>query len=237
VKCLVLIPSKGRPSNVERFVMPFMKRLGLDYRIFVEPQDIAAYSFPNVVCIGENNKGLGYSTSFAKQYAKDKGYDLMFKVDDDVRGIGEIEKDIDKLLDVFQNHKVGAVCFPYSFEFYAKTKKLFTRKNKRIQTCYIIRTSVFNPSEQVSTFEDFYQFLLLRKAGYDTLYCSRHLIECSPVGGGAGGLQSFDRSAMALKEINIFKSIDSSIGTVSKPDKPWKYEPKFTSPFYKSSPL
>ena len=214
-----------------------MERLGLDYKVFVEPQEANQYKYSNVVLLGGNNKGLGYATSFAREYAETNGYDLYFRIDDDVKGIGEIENDIDKILKVFEIDKVGAVVFPYSFEWYAKTSKLFTRLNKRTQTCYIIRTKLFRPDQRVSTFDDFYQYLLLRKDNYDTLYCSRHLIDCAPVGGGTGGLQSFDRSRMALNEINIFKSIDSTIKVVSKPDKPWKYEPKFTGKKYRSKPI
>lgn len=211
-----------------------MKRLGLDYRIFVEPQDKANYKFENVVVIGRNDMGLGYATSCAKEYAEKSGYDLMFRIDDDVKGIGSIEKDMQKVIEAFKFDKVGAIVFPYSFEFYAKSDKLFTRVNKRSQTCYIIRTKLFRPDVRVSTFDDFYQYLLLRNDGYDTLLCSKHLIDCAPVGGGQGGLQMFDRSEMALKEINIFKSIDPTIKVVYKVDKPWKYEPKFTDKKYKS---
>jgi len=237
VKCLVFIPSKARPSNISKFVEPFMSRLGLDYKIFVEPQDEATYNFKNVVVLDKDNKGLGYSTSFAKNYAEQKGYDLVFRVDDDVTGIGEIEKDIQQIIKAFDIQKVGAIVFPYSFEWYAKTKRLFSRKNKRSQTCYIIRTKLFRPISEVSTFDDFYQYLLIRNDGYDTLFCSRHLIDCAPVGQGKGGLQVFDRSAMALKEINIFKSIDPTITVISKPDKPWKFEPKFTASKYKSTKI
>lgn len=234
MKCLVCIPSKGRPNNISKYVEPFMKRLGLDYRIFVEPQDADQYKFENVVLLDANDKGLGYATSFAKAYAEEKGYDLYFRIDDDVKGIGEIENDIDRIIKAFNIQKVGAVVFPYSFEWYAKTDKLFTRINKRTQTCYIIRTNLFRPDNRVSTFDDFYQYLLLRNDNYDTLYCSKHLIDCAPVGGGVGGLQMFDRSEMALNEINIFKSIDPTIKVISKPDKPWKYEPKFTDKKYRS---
>jgi len=214
-----------------------MERLGLDYKIFVEPQDEQKYRFDNVVVLPENNQGLGYATTQAKNYAQKKGYELYFRIDDDVKGIGEIEKDIDKVLSAFKIPKVGAVCFPYSFEWYAKSEKLFTRKNKRTQTCYIIRTKLFQPNKAVSTFDDFYQYLLLRKAQYDTLYCSKHLIDCAPVGGGKGGLQEFNRSEMARSEINIFKQIDPTIKVVEKPDKPWKYEPKFNHKKYRSSAI
>lgn len=237
MKCLVCIPSKARPNNIKKYVEPFMSRLGLDYKIFVEPQDKELYKFSNVVTLDANDKGLGYATSFAKNYAEQKGYELYFRIDDDVKCIGEIEEDIGKILDAFKIKKVGAIVFPYSFEWYAKSEKLFTRINKRTQTCYIIRTKLFRPDTRISTFDDFYQYLLLRKDNYDTLYCSKHLIDCAPVGGGNGGLQCFDRSEMALKEINIFKSIDPTIKVISKPDKPWKYEPKFTGKKYKSKSI
>jgi hypothetical protein len=42
---------------------------------------------------------------------------------------------------------------------------------------------------------------------------------------------------MALKEINIFKSIDPTIKVISKPDKVWKYEPKFTDKKYRSKTI
>lgn len=237
MKCLVCIPSKARPNNIKKYVEPFMQRLGLDYRIFVEPQDAEQYKFSNVVLLDANDKGLGYATAFAKKYAEENGHDLYFRIDDDVKGIGEIEKDIDRIIRAFDIQKVGAVVFPYSFEWYAKTDKLFTRVNKRTQTCYIIRTKLFRPDNRISTFDDFYQYLLLRNDNYDTLYCSKHLIDCAPVGGGSGGLQVFDRSEMALNEINIFKSIDPTIKVISKPDKPWKYEPKFTDKKYRSKPI
>jgi hypothetical protein len=211
-----------------------MERLGLDYKIFVEPQDIESYSFENVVEIDANNKGLGYATLFAKNYATKHGYDLYFRIDDDVKGIGSIEKDITKIIDSFKLKKVGAVVFPYSFEWYAKTEKLFSRINKRTQTCYIMRLDLFRPRADVSTFDDFYQFLMLRKDGFDTLFCSRHLIDCAPVGKGTGGLQAFNREEMAKKEISIFKRIDPNIDVISKPNKPWRYEPKFKGKKYRS---
>lgn len=237
MKCLVCIPSKARPNNIKKYIEPFMQRLGLDYRIFVEPQDYEQYKFDNVIVLDANNKGLGYATSFAKNYAEENGYDLVFKIDDDTKSIGQIENDIEQVLNSFSFKKLGAVVFPYSFEWYAKTEKLFTRVNKRIQTCYIIRTKLWRPSKYVSTFEDFYEYLLLRNDNYDTLYCSKHLIDCAPVGGGSGGLQVFDRSDMALKEISIFKSIDPTVKVISKPDKAWKYEPKFTGKKYRSKPI
>lgn len=238
MRTLVAIPSKNRPYNIEKYVLPFMKRLGLDFAIFVEPQDYQNYkNFPNVVQMSENDKGLGYALMFAKNYAKKNGYDVIFKIDDDVHSVGEIENDLDKIAKAMSIPQVAAISFPYDFEFYAKTSKMFTRENKRIQTAYFIKTDKYRPRADVSTFEDFFQFMQIILNGEKTLFCSKHLIKCAPVGGGKGGLQMFDRSELALKEIQIFKSIDPTIDVIFKKDKPWKYEPKFTHPKYKSKSI
>jgi len=237
MKCLVCIPSNARPNNIKKYVEPFMSRLGLDYKIFVEPQDKELYKFSNVVTLDANDKGLGYATSFAKNYAEQNGYELFFRIDDDVSAIGNIENDIHKIIKAFDIPQVGAVVFPYDFEWYSITNKLFTRKNKRLQTCYLIRTKALFTNYKIKCFEDFYYFMMLRKNNYDTLFCSRHFIKCPPIGTNHGGLQEYDRSELALASINIFKSIDSTIKVISKPDKPWKYEPKFTGKKYKSKPI
>lgn len=238
MKCLVCIPSKGRPGNIAKYTIPFMQRLQLDYKIFVEPQDYISYSkYCNVIQHDTNNIGLGGALVSCKNYAKQNGYDVIFKIDDDVHSVGEIENDLDKIAKAMSIPQVAAISFPYDFEFYAKTSKMFTRENKRIQTAYFIKTDKYRPSADVSTFEDFFQFMQIILNGEKTLFCSKHLIKCAPVGGGKGGLQMFDRAELALKEIQIFKALDSTIEVISKLDKPWKHEPKFTDKKYKSKPI
>ena len=211
MKFLVAIPSKGRPNNIRDITIPFVKRLGLDYKIFVEPQEADIYNFNNVIVHDENNIGLGGALVSIKKYAEKNNYDVILKVDDDVKAIGEIEKDLDKIQKAMSFPQISAICFPYSFEFYAKSNKMFTRENKRLQTAYFIKTKKFRPSKEVSTFEDFYQFLQIINNNEKTLYCSKHLINCKEVGKGLGGLQLFDRSEMAKKEIEIFRKIDPTI--------------------------
>lgn len=234
MKILVCIPSKGRAENIKKYTLPFVKRLNLDYRIFVEPQDKSAYNYDFVEVHEKNNIGLGGALVNCKKYAEKNGYDVILKLDDDVSAIGNIEDDIDKIKKGLSISKVSAICFPYSFEFYSKSDKMFTRENKRLQTAYFIKTERFRPNENVSTFEDFYQFLQIINRNEKTLFCSKHLIKCNAVGKGKGGLQLFDREIMAKKEISIFKQIDSTISVIVKKDKPWKYEPKFTDKKYKS---
>jgi GT2 family glycosyltransferase len=237
MNCLVAIPSKSRPENIKSIILPFVKRLNLDYKIFVEPQESHIYNFDNVVIHDKNNIGLGGALLSIKKYAENNNYDIILKLDDDVKAIGEIEKDLNKIEKAMSIPKVSAICFPYDFEFYSKSEKMFTRENKRLQTAYFIKTKKFRPSQDVSTFEDFYQFLQIINNNEKTLFCSKHLISCQTVGKGKGGLQLFDRSEMAKKEIEIFRKIDSSITVISKPNKSWKYEPKFNHKKYKSKPI
>jgi hypothetical protein len=234
-KVLCCIPSKGRPDNIEKYVKPLMAKLQLPYKVFIEPQDKEHYpQNDNIHVIPDNNMGLGYVSTHMKAYAEENGYELIFRVDDDVAAIGTLEEDMKAVLTVFKVPQIKAVCFPYDFEWYAITKKLFSRVNKRIQTCYIIRASSFNPRPQIKCFEDFYYFLDIITNKGKTLYCSRHGIKCPAVGSNKGGLQAFDRSELAKASIKIFKGIDPTIDVIHKPDRAWKIEPKFTHKKYRS---
>ena len=237
MKILVCVASKNRPENIKKYTIPFVKRLKLDYKIFIEPQDQLKYNYENIIIHHDNNIGLGGALVNCKKYAEENNYDIILKIDDDVEGIGEIEKDLHLVLKAFTINKISAICFPYDFEFYSKTDKMFTRENKRVQTAYFIRTERFRPSKDISTFEDFYQFLQIINNNEKTLYCSRHLIKCKPVGKGSGGLQMFNREEMAKKEIQLFKRIDNTISIIKKDDKSWVYEPKFTDKKYKSKKI
>lgn len=238
-KLIAVVPSKGRPKRLTKNALPFVQSLGIDFMIVVEPQDLDKYKaagVENLFVLKENDQGLGYAMKNATERAKTIGYEAIFKIDDDVKAIGEVKEDLPKIAEALLSfEKVAAISFPYAFEWYAITpKNLFTRVNKRIQTCYIIKIEQTYYREDVSTFEDFWQFLNIRNNHKDVLYCSKHGIECAAVGSGEGGLQDFDRSKMAKKEINLFKSIDDSIQVVSKPDKPWKQEPKLVGKKYRS---
>lgn len=238
MKTLIAIPSKQRPDIFQKICRPFVDALGLDTILVLEPEDYHKYEYPNKLLLKKSNAGLGYALTQVKEYAASGGYDLIFKIDDDVSGIGKISDDIDTIISYFKRYpKLGAVVFPYDFEFYAKSTQLFTHTNKRTQTCYLIRTSAYHPREDVSTFEDFYNFLQIVKNNMFTLFCARHQIKCKPVGGGSGGCQTFDRKEQAKKEILIFQSIDPTIDVIVKKNKSWYYEPKFTGPQYKSKKI
>ena len=247
MKLVAVVCSKNRVKELSTSALPFVKSLGVDYFIVVEPQEKEAYlkvvELDKLIVLEKSNQGLGYALKSAKEEVLKRGYDAIFKIDDDVRGLLNIDgvsikKDLPKICQALEKFPTAAaVCFPYDFEWYAAENKLFSRINKRIQTCYIIKVKHAFYDKRVSTFEDFWQFLNIRNHNLDTLYCHKYLIHCKPVGKAKGGLQDFDRSKLALKEINLFKQIDPSVQVIEKPDKPWRYEPKLVGKKYKSRKL
>lgn len=238
MKALAIIPSKRRPDLFQKVCRPFVDSLGVDTLLILEKEDYDNYDYPNKLMLEKSNAGIWYALSEGKRYAEENGYDVVFKIDDDVSAVGNIADDLQDILSYFAKHKsLGAVVFPYDFEFYAKSNKLFTHINKRVQTCYLIRTSSFRPRQEVNTFEDFYQFFQMINNNEFTLFCARHAIKCKPVGSGSGGHQAFDRKQQAEKEIKLFQEIDPTVGIIVKEDKRWYYEPKLTGEQYKAKKI
>lgn len=239
MKLLIAVPSKKRPEVFSAYTKPFIDKFNCDKILVLEKEDADDYDFDNKLILDKSNQGLSYSLKAVKKYAQENNYDLIFKIDDDVKTIGTVWEDIGQLIKPFEQFiSLGAITFPYKFQFYDKSEKLFTHTNKRLQTCYIIRTSCYAIDQKTSNlFEDFYNFMMLRKQGYFTLFCARHDIDCKPVGKGKGGIQCFDRKQLAIEAIKEFKSIDPTIEVITKKDKIWYYEPKFTDKIYKSKKL
>lgn len=239
MRLLIAVPSKKRPEVFEKFAKPFINKFDCDKILVLEKEDYNDYDFDNKLMLEKSNQGLSYSLKAIKKYAHENKYDLIFKIDDDVKTIGTVWEDIDKIIAPFETHiELGAISFPYRFQFYDKSDRLFTHINKRLQTCYIIRTSCYSIDQKASNlFEDFYNFMMLRMQGYFTLYCAKHDIDCKPVGEGKGGIQCFDRKELAIEAIREFKAIDPTIEVITKKDRSWYYEPKFTDKMYKSKKL
>ena len=235
MKALAIVPSKQRPELFQKVCRPFVDGLGIDVLLILEKDDYDKYDYPNKLLLERSNAGIWYALSEGKRYAEENGYDVVFKIDYDVTSVGEIANDLPVVLSYFEKYpNLGAVVFPYDFEFYAKSKNLFTHINKRVQTCYLIRTSSFRPTEGVNTFEDFFQFFQIIQNNEFTLFCARHPIKCKPVGSGAGGHQAFDRKNQAEQEIKLFQSIDPTVEVIVKEDKRWYYEPRLVGQQYKA---
>lgn len=262
MKLLVAVPSKGRPKAIYKHTMRWLPRVGYDVKVFCEPQEIAEYranaadtNYNNYVHvtddwfidIGKNDAGLGYVKQFIREYALANGYELVFKMDDDVQRFnarGKNKPD-DLMVPDFINMvgtcrvtlgrypDVAAIGFGYRNELFEN--KQWVGINYRLQSCYLIRTEFIQSG--YNTFEDFAQFIYIRANNKNTLRYGLLGIDAADVGKNKGGLQLFDRKAQALEEIDRLRAIYPAIEFKPVPEKAWKYEPVLKGEWYGTKKL
>lgn len=248
MKILFAVPSKNRVNVLQKFTWQWLKDFP-DARIFVEPQDFVAYSAAmpeaKIVRINQNNQGLAYVKYMIADHADFHGYDFIFKLDDDIRGwtdwrkrtdvagsVKVFQQILDDAREIFANSQIKAVTFPYSFQMYKKEKWSLT---SRIQTAYIARTNNFGPRHGINVFEDFCTGLKIRvNGGIIAKYGLAGIDLGVPVGKGEGGLQMFDRDAMAKKEIELLRKIYPSLKIKTVTGKRWTVEPIMSIPYPKN---
>ncbi len=208
MKTLIAIPSKGRAAIFAKNALPWLLESQLDWKVFLEKQDVELYNLPSqkVAVLPESNLGLGYSKEIIKQYAVENGYDAIFKVDDDVKAWTDFRKvlkpkesaaffqkmlsEMEKMLE--EKELLAGFGFPYSFQMF---EKFSYKKTKRVQTAFLFRTKDFHADRSVDVFEDFAASLWPIVNGKLVLTCGKMGISMGvPVGGGTGGHQSFKRN-------------------------------------------
>lgn len=245
MKILLAIPSKNRVDILGKFTYQWLKDLPFDWRIFVEPQDeqeyVACFGRIGVVCLGEDNRGLSYSAKCIKTYAKQNNYDLVFKIDDDVKSFtgfrekGSIDRTVELLkekIEIFikwfeEKPNLGAIAFPYSFQMFEKQECVLT---KRIQSCYVARTELFTPDDyEFQVFQDF-------ATGINCLLKGKKIVKYNLLGqdlGIAVGKESSpwknrDRETLARQDCDNLRKLYPPIA-FRRVDKPWKIEPDLRS--------
>lgn len=121
---------------------------------------------------------------------------------------------------------LGAITFPYSFQMFEEYQY---KPTKRIQTCYLTRTEFLAANPKINFFEDFAVGLTILTRGRKIMLCGKIGQDLGvKVGGGTGGLQSFDREQESLKDIEYLRQIYPPLKT-RKVDKAWKIEPDLSS--------
>lgn len=261
MKILIAVPSKNRVETLKKYTLSWLRLVNelpdlsdeYDWKIFVEPQDFSKYSelfeasgvddlSGLLVDIRQNDKGLGYAKNFIMEYALDNGYELVLKLDDDVKGFTKMrvgpktEEEsalnfvwmCNKVVPIFQNHRnLGAVAFPYGNELYDMTDT-FT-KTKRLQTSYFIKPELFAVNPDINVFEDFATGLNVLVKNFAMLkYNWAGQVLGVKVGGGTGGHQAYDRKVQAYKEVELLRAIYPAL-KFRKVDKPWEIEPDIKS--------
>jgi hypothetical protein len=249
VKVVSVIPSKGRPDGLSSRTLSWLCMSKHDWFVFVEPQEYEEYlrvvPRDQLVKIDDSDRGLGYVKNFIQNWLKDKDYDLVFKLDDDIitwhdrgsrkspeRCAQAFDKAIADAAAAFTKYPdVAAVSYPYRNELYELQK--WAALNARLQTAYLVRKDYFVGHKNVSTFEDFYNYIYIRSK--NKLILRYGLLGISTdVGRTAGGLQSpsFSRRQMAEAEVPILRELYPALEFKPVTGKAWHIEPVLKGPFF-----
>jgi hypothetical protein len=265
MKLLIAVPSKNRPEGLIKNTLRWLTYSKYPWKIFIEPQDTQKYQealalrsdfkvSDVLVSLDKDNQGLGYAKVSIQKYAEQHGFDVIFKVDDDLKSwrdqrnrnkekttrhkwsvsdYGDVfNKLINDGLEALNKYpSVGAIGLAYRNEIWEPQK--WSSINARLQTAYMVYTKLFNPpkAEAISVFEDFATYLWVRKCGYDTLRHGLIGIDCEDIGTNNGGHQDFNRYELAKKEAILLQEIYPAL-RFKIVDKPWKIEPKLTGEFF-----
>ena len=258
MKILIAVPSKGRANKQELNTFGWLKYTKYDYKYFVEPQDYDSYKrfIPEskLINIGNDNRGLWFVKKFIKKYAFSKGYELIFKLDDDVqawrdpqnRGLGRNAPKVSKLdrckrlfepiiknsIELaFSMPEIGGVSLMYGSDMREfDVNKIFIGINNRFQSSYLIRTELFVPEgipDFIGTFEDFTTFINLIKKDYFVLRYGLTGQDVQPVGKNEGGVQNFNRKNAAIQEMSWILSKWPDVVFKKVEGKNWDFEPDF----------
>lgn len=247
MKILIAVPSKSRSATIQKLTLSWLSKTKLDYRVFIEPQEYGKYvktmGNGRLVLLGANDKGLGYSKESIKDYAIKNGYDLIFKVDDDMLGwwgrsrrrsdsvshevFIELLKDCEEQF--LKHPEVKAIGFSYAWQMFDKDK--WTGINQRLQSCYLTRTQDFHADALISVFEDFAAFLAIRVQNGVTLRYGFAGMDIEPVGKNPGGHQNFNRKERAVAEIEQLRKLYPALKFRKVTGKDWDIEPDMRDVF------
>lgn len=244
-RVFIAVPSKRRGEIFRKNTWEWLQHVNCDWGVFLEGEDYISPEYAFIpkekrFFLVDSNRGLGYSKTMIRQHADAKEYEFVFKVDDDIRGwtnfrkslkgeeaAKQFEKNLEACLATFDiSRDVAVISFPYSFQMF---EQFDWKPVKRVQTAYITRREFFHVNSNISVCEDFATGLYaITKNKWVLQYGMSGMQLGVEVGGGEGGLQSFDRSERMLKEIDLLREIYPPL-KFRKVDKSWKYEPDLRS--------
>ena len=246
-KALIVVPTKGRIDKVGKHTLSWLINAPFDWILLVEPQEADLFRYfykenviSHLLVLPKNDMGLGYALKFIKNYAITKGYDLVWKIDDDISAWGEWFNEekrgtkarqhsaatfirlVNDGIAIFEsNPSVGAISYPYRNELF----KYGCTLDKRLQTAYAIRPELWEILEDRGNFEDFIASIGVWKSGHSILRYGHVGIDGLDVGKTPGGFQCFERgnsSRITLEKLQVYWP---DIVTRRVENRQWKQEP------------
>ena len=209
----VYILSKDRVQNK---TAELMKNCGVPHKLFVEPQEVDAYSeqhgAENIVNIKQNDRGLVYVRNFILDYATERGDDWFWMLDDDIgsffsrEGTRTKKCDADEallgaqyILGPGKDAHVGQLALEYQ-QFAWSAKKDY-RTNSYADCVVALNTKKLKRSrirydEDLQLKVDRDLTIQIIVSGLDVVRVTRFLFSTPKNGSNAGGLQSVYQSGV-----------------------------------------
>jgi hypothetical protein len=220
-KIMIGIPSLGRHEYITKKTMNFCKNLPIEVKVFVDPLEYTLYcqtcGKENVVKLPESRKRIMYSLNHIRSYAKEKGYQYLFQIDDDVQGFERVDtKDkVEALMLTIQDcieamerfPQLGGIRFTqYRYWIYSKKGiHKWTHINPLMQGVCVIRLDAINEINPIlSEFTDTITTLNVWRNGYFTLNYGLSGLNVVQ-NANKGGCQSYDRREDAIRTIENLK--------------------------------
>jgi hypothetical protein len=220
MKLLLAIPSYNRPYEIEKRTGFWLKKLQYSHwKVFVEPDQAVYYAqtIPKAhLVVTGNNIGLVGQLRMIARYAIRKGYDLVWKIDDDMmfkrKGIKKhqihevVEQTIPDLTERFsQDADLGVIniAMPRDYMYkqvYNDSPKFYTKKKWMVKCSYVVRPEDMDYTDGNYTFDDVEIGLIdMEKRKKIEFYAGCY--NDNLIRENQGGLQSFDRDEKARQSL------------------------------------
>jgi hypothetical protein len=193
---ICFIPTKGR-YNTKTYKL--FQEVGIQFKHFVEPDELDLYQVPNKISILENGKGIGYVRNFMLNYARLNNYDWVLFCDDDVTSFGiyngkTIKQDASIWFSILEKaKKMPFELIGINYTQHAWHEKTSYSINKKFaEVCVLINIPKikWNYRSEFNLKEDRDFALQTIKNGNGILRFNHYWFSCPDVGSNTGGLQN-----------------------------------------------
>lgn len=213
----ILIPSKKRPKSK---LFQLLKDGGLDFFIFVEPQDYDNYSYlKNIIILPENNKGLVFSRNYILKKSIELGSNWFWMLDDDVnkfyktvnkRNITITPREAFELSEniILKSDNVAQAAMEYQQFSWSQAKSLNYNSYCDVVVCINVnKTKNIKYRENVTLKEDRDFTLQCLSRGYNTLRTTHVAFSCPKNGSNEGGLYDVYKSGLERNSVDMMCKI------------------------------
>lgn len=214
----ILIASKGRPQN-----SPTIRNLvadGLRPKLFLEKEDLEGYqsAYGDKVSyygLGKSNQGIGYVRQQILAFAREKGYDSYWTLDDDITRMYEIIKNVsvkstfdhclshaEASLKTIKNLAIGGL--EYNQFAWAASKRFAFNGYCEVATFVNLENCRVNYRPEVNLKEDRDFVLQSLALGYVSARTSQYAFAAPKNGSNKGGLYDEYKSGIEAERVKKF---------------------------------